>query len=183
MVNCLWPESIMHCVQLLKLQWHDVHYSFNTFDCRYHQFKYEWQANKAPGEKSHKNLRWNVRVSNDLIISDLSVLNAWLLLIMYLYWQGLTESLVLSIHVKRTSLVLHFQRGISLGLKSIHGQFDCCVVLWLFHKPTYTDEYFGCLISSVHLIDLNTFRSQNINNNCWSLHFPGKNVAVWRVWG
>lgn len=28
---------------------------------RYHQFKYEWQANKAPGEKSHKNLRWNVR--------------------------------------------------------------------------------------------------------------------------
>jgi len=52
---------------------------------RYHQFKYEWQANKAPGEKSHKNLRWNVRVSNDLIISDLSVLNAWLLLIMYLY--------------------------------------------------------------------------------------------------
>jgi len=28
---------------------------------RYHQFKNEWQANKAPGEKSHKNLRWNVR--------------------------------------------------------------------------------------------------------------------------
>lgn len=28
---------------------------------RYHQFRYEWQANKAPGEKSHKNLRWNVR--------------------------------------------------------------------------------------------------------------------------
>lgn len=28
---------------------------------RYHQFKYEWQANKAPGEKTHKNLRWNVR--------------------------------------------------------------------------------------------------------------------------
>ncbi|XP_029207410.2 hydrolethalus syndrome protein 1-like [Acropora millepora] len=28
---------------------------------RYHQFKGAWQANKAPGEKSHKNLRWNVR--------------------------------------------------------------------------------------------------------------------------
>lgn len=28
---------------------------------RYHQFKNEWQAKKAPGEKSHKNLRWNVR--------------------------------------------------------------------------------------------------------------------------
>lgn len=28
---------------------------------RYHQFKGEWKANKAPGEKSHKNLRWNVR--------------------------------------------------------------------------------------------------------------------------
>lgn len=28
---------------------------------RYHQFKDEWKAKKAPGEKSHKNLRWNVR--------------------------------------------------------------------------------------------------------------------------
>lgn len=33
-----------------------------TVNFRYHQFKGAWQANKAPGEKSHKNLRWNVRV-------------------------------------------------------------------------------------------------------------------------
>lgn len=39
------------------------------FIIRYHQFKDEWKAKKAPGEKSHKNLRWNVRVSmSDYIV-------------------------------------------------------------------------------------------------------------------
>ena len=37
------------------------------FIIRYHQFKDEWKAKKAPGEKSHKNLRWNVRVMSDYV--------------------------------------------------------------------------------------------------------------------
>ena len=42
------------------------------FIIRYHQFKDEWKAKKAPGEKSHKNLRWNVRVSvSDYIVFSL----------------------------------------------------------------------------------------------------------------
>ena len=28
---------------------------------RYQQFQQSWQVQKAPGEKNHKNLRWNVR--------------------------------------------------------------------------------------------------------------------------
>lgn len=42
---------------------------------RYHQFKGEWQANKAPGEKSHKNLRWNVRVNCQLKIQKIIIQN------------------------------------------------------------------------------------------------------------
>lgn len=37
------------------------------FIIRYHQFKDEWKTKKAPGEKSHKNLRWNVRVMSDYV--------------------------------------------------------------------------------------------------------------------
>ena len=41
------------------------------FIIRYHQFKDEWKAKKAPGEKSHKNLRWNVRVMSDYVVFSL----------------------------------------------------------------------------------------------------------------
>ena len=41
------------------------------FIIRYHQFKDEWKAKKAPGEKSHKNLRWNVRVMSDYLVFSL----------------------------------------------------------------------------------------------------------------
>lgn len=46
---------------LYNLSWVRKNHVFNI-NFRYHQFKGAWQANKAPGEKSHKNLRWNVRV-------------------------------------------------------------------------------------------------------------------------
>ena len=37
------------------------------FIIRYHQLKDEWKAKKAPGQKSQKNLRWNVHVMSDCI--------------------------------------------------------------------------------------------------------------------
>ena len=59
-----------HDIKVLSVTFTNVNLIF-----RYHQFKYEWQANKAPGEKSHKNLRWNVRVMNTFNVVKKSYLS------------------------------------------------------------------------------------------------------------
>ena len=62
------------------------------FITRYHQFKDEWKAKKAPGEKSHKNLRWNVRVMSDYLVFSLFQISLIRRIIQILYDQGKLSS-------------------------------------------------------------------------------------------
>lgn len=52
-------------LSLLKVSGTKVMWNRGPHKCdpvtRYHEYKAFWERHKAPGEKAHKQLRWNVR--------------------------------------------------------------------------------------------------------------------------